>query len=106
MLSLKEVRCLFEGMNPGATGLGDCGSLLTHLKAKKMINEEYVARHFPSIQQALEGGDLENEYWQPGAESPADGQTEVRSDMAPFLRLLEGVFTTSRRSGLQGVNGP
>ena len=60
----------YAGMNPGAAGLGGCESLFTHLKTKKMIAETYLVRRFLRIQQALEGGDLENAYWLPGTETP------------------------------------
>ena len=42
-----------------------------------------------SIRQALGKGDLENAYWLPLAENPADGFTKVRGDVVPLLRLLE-----------------
>ena len=70
-------------------GLEDCESLFTRIKTKKMIPEKYLERHFLSIQQALGAGDLENAYWLPGTENPADGLTKVRSDVVPLLRLLE-----------------
>ena len=44
-------------MNPGVAGLGDCESLFTHLKAKRVVAEEYLVRHFLSIQQASEDGE-------------------------------------------------
>ena len=34
-------------------------------------------------------GALGNAYWAPETEDPADGLTEVRSDVVPWLRLLE-----------------
>ena len=55
----------------------------------KMTAEKYLVRHFLSIQQALEEGDLENAHWLPGTENPVDGLTKVRSDMVSPLRLLE-----------------
>ena len=76
------------GIDPGEVGLENCESLFTHLKTK-IIAEKYLARHFSGIQQALEGGDLENAYWLPGTEGPADGLTKMRSDAVPLLRLLE-----------------
>ena len=54
-----------------------------------MIVEKYLVRLSSGIQQALEEGDLENAFWFPGAENPADGLTQVRIDMVPPLRLLE-----------------
>ena len=66
MLLLQGFRWAFEGIKPGAAGPGDCESLSTHSKTKKMIVEKYPVRHFLSIQQALEAGALENAYWPPG----------------------------------------
>ena len=60
MLLLTDFSGPFEGLNPGVAGLEDCGSLFTHLQAKKMIAEKSLVRHFSSIQQALEGGEFEN----------------------------------------------
>ena len=54
-----------------------------------MIAGKYLVRHFLSIRQALEEGYLENAYWFPGTENPADGLTKVRIDMVPRLRHLE-----------------
>ena len=45
--------------------------------------------HFLDIQQSLEEGELENVYWIPGTENPADGLTKLRSEMGPILALLE-----------------
>ena len=45
-------------------------------------------RHFLSIQQPLEEGDLDCAFWQPGPENSPDGLTEVRSDMVPRQRHL------------------
>ena len=53
---------------------------------KEMITAKYLARHFQSIQKALGRGDLGNVYWLPGAESPADGLTKMRSYMVTLLR--------------------
>ena len=68
--------------------LEDCESLFTYLKAKKMITEKYLVRHFLNTQQAFEGRDLDNANWLTGAENSVDGLTNVRSDMVPLLRLL------------------
>ena len=70
-------------------GLGDCESLLTYLKTRKMIAEGNLARHVLSTQQGLEAGDLDNAYWLPGADKPAGGLTKMRSGAVPLLRLLE-----------------
>ena len=104
MLLLKDFYGPSGGINPGVVGMGDCESLFTHLKTKKMAAEKYLVRHFLSIQQALEEGDLENAYWPPGTENPADGLTKVRSDMVTPLRLLEsGGFCPGQLRPLKGV---
>ena len=89
MLSLEDLYGPFECVKPGVAGLEDCGSLFTSLETKNMIAETYLVRHRAIIQQALGEGDLENVYWLPGTGNPAGGLTKVRSDMFPFLRLLE-----------------
>ena len=84
--------------------LEDCESLFTYLKTKKLTAEKYLVRRFLSIQQALGGGDLENAYWLPGAENPADGLTRVRSYMVPLLQLLEsGALYPGHLRTLKGV---
>ena len=61
--------------------------VFTRLKNRKMVTEKYLARHFLSIQQFLEEGELENVYWIPGVENPADGLTKLRSEMGPITTL-------------------
>ena len=60
-----------------------------------MVTEKYLVRHFLSIQQFLEDGELENVYWIPGTENPADGLTKLRSETGRFqpgtLRPLKGL---------------
>ena len=73
----------------GLVGMEDCESLFTHLGNRKMVTEKYLVRHFLSIQQFLEDGELENVYWIHGAENPADGLTKLRSEMGPIMTLLE-----------------
>ena len=69
-----------------------------------MIADKYLVRHFSGIQKALEAGDLENVYWLPGTENPADSLTKVRSAMDPLLRLLElGAFSPRPLRRLKGV---
>ena len=46
-------------------------------------------RHFLSIQQSLDNNELDNIYWLPGTENPADGVTKMKSEMSPMLNLLE-----------------
>ena len=87
MSLLQDCYGLLGGLKPGMAGSGNCESLFTLLKTNKMIAERYLARHFSSAQQALEEGDLEDAFWLPGTENPADSLTKVRSEMAPLLRL-------------------
>ena len=54
-----------------------------------MISGKYLARPSLSIRQFIEEGDLDNAYWIPGSENPADGLTKIRSEMGPILALLE-----------------
>ena len=46
-----------------------------------MITGKYHVRHFLRIQQFIEEGDLDNVYWIPGTENPADGLTKIRSEI-------------------------
>ena len=74
------------------------------MNTEKMVTEKYLVRHLLSIQQASEEGDLDNAYWLPGAENPADGLTRVRCDLVPLLRLLEsGGFHRGPVRPLRGV---
>ena len=66
--------------------------------------EKYLARQYVGIQQPLEEGELDNGHWPPGSENPADGLTEVRSDMAPLRRLLQsGHFNSGSSRSLKGA---
>ena len=53
-----------------------------------MATEKYLVRHFLSIQQFLEDEELDNVYWLPATENPADGCGEGKSEMLPTLALL------------------
>ena len=69
-----------------------------------MITEKYLVRHFLGIQQSLDHGELDNIFWLPGTENPADGMTKVRSEMPPMLHLLEfGEFYPGTLRPLKGV---
>ena len=69
-----------------------------------MITEKYLARHCLSIQQSLDNNELDNIYWLPGTENPADGMTKVKSEMSPMLHLLEfGEFYPGFLRPLKGV---
>ena len=71
-------------VNPGLVALAGRESLFTYLKTKKMVAERYLVRHLSSTQRALAGGELENAYWLPGAENPADGLSRARSYVVPL----------------------
>ena len=104
MALIREFFTLFVGVSPGMVGLEDCESLFSHLRTKKMITEKYLVRHFLSIQQSRDNNELDNIYWLPGTENPADGMTKVRSEMPPMLHLLEyGVFYPGLLRPLKGA---
>ena len=86
---LREFYGHFAGSKPGMIGLEDCESLFTHLKKSEITTEKFLVRHFLSIQQALEERELDNVFWIPGKENPADGLTKMHSEILPLLRLLE-----------------
>ena len=101
---LREFYAPFSHISPGMVGMEDCESLFTHLKNRKMVTEKYLARHFLSIQQFLEDGELGNVYWLPGTENPADGLTKLRSEMGPIMALLEtGNFRPGILRPLKGL---
>ena len=69
-----------------------------------MITEKYLIRHFLSIQQFVEDGELDSIYWIPGVENPADGLTKIKSEMGPILSLLEtGGFQPGLLRPLKGL---
>ena len=104
MALIRDFFAPFVGLSPGMVGMEDRESLFSHLRNKKTITEKYLIRHFLSIQQALEEEDLENAYWLPGTENPADGMTKVKSEMLPILGLLEsGEFRLGALRPLHGV---
>ena len=68
-----------------------------------MITEKFLARHFLSIQQALELKELDNAYWTPRKENPADGLTKLHSEISPLLRILEsGAYNPGISRPLKG----
>ena len=104
MTLLREFYSPFSRIAPGLVGMEDCESLFTHLKNRKMVTGKYLVRHFLSIQQSLEEGELENVYWIPGTENPADGLAKLRSEMGPILALLEtGRFQPGVLRPLRGL---
>ena len=104
MTLLKEFYGLFSRVSPGLVGMEVCESLFTHLKNREVLTEKYLVRHFLGIQQSLEAGELENVYWIPGTEYPADGLTKLRCEMGPILALLEtGSFQPGVLRPLKGL---
>ena len=97
MSTPREFYAPFLGLSRGTLGREDCEGLSTHLKNKKTIMEKFSVRHFLAIQQALEAQELGNVYWPSELGNPADGLTEIKSDVAPCLRLLE---SGARDSGI------
>ena len=83
-------------------GLIDCESLPSHLRAGRLGTEKFLTRHFRSILDALEGGDLGNIAWIPGADNPADGLTKATSEHGPLLQPLEsGIYRPGRLGRLR-----
>ena len=104
MALLREFYAPFSRMSPGLVGMEDCESLFTHLENREMITGEYLVRHFPSIQQFVEEGELDNMYWLPGTENPVDGLTKIKSEMGPILALFEtGRFQPGLLRPLKGL---
>ena len=83
---------LREFYAPGMAGKEECGSLFTHLRNRKLLTEKYLVRHFLSIQQLIEDGDLDNVYWLPGVENPADGLTKLKSETGPIQVVFNPAF--------------
>ena len=85
-------------------GLLGSESLLSRLRAGRLGAEKFLTRHFRSILDALESGDLGNVAWIPGTENPADGLTKEKSEIGPLLNLLEtGTYRPGRSEQLRGV---
>ena len=69
-----------------------------------MVTEKYLVRHFLSTQQFIEEGELDYVFWLPGVENPADGLTEIKSEVGPILSLLEtGRFQPGLLRPLKGL---
>ena len=104
MALLREFYTPFAKVSPSMVGLVDCESLFTHLKNRKMFTEKYLVRHFLSIRQFLEDEELDNVFWLPGLENPADSLTKIKSEMGPISALLEsGSFHPGLLRPLRGV---
>ena len=58
-----------------------------------------------SIQQALGEKELNNVFWIPGKENPADGSTKLHSETLPLLRLLaSGTYSPGILRPLKGIS--
>ena len=89
MALLREFYAPSSRLSPGLAGMEDCESLFTHLGYRKMVTGKYLARHFLSIQQLIEEGELDNVYRIPGTENAADGLTKIKSETKSIPALLE-----------------
>ena len=59
---------------------------------------------YESSNRKSEDKELDNIYWLPGTENPADGMTKMKSEMSPMLNLLEfGEFHPGVLRPLLGV---
>ena len=87
-----------------AYGLIDCESLLSHLRTGRLGTEKFLTRHFRSILDAVESGDLGNVAWIPGTENPADGLAKISSELGSLLDLLQtGRYRPRTLDQLRGV---
>ena len=80
---------LSRGFSAPFADLRDCESLFTHLENRKMVTVKYLVRRFLRNQQFIEEGGLDNVYWLPGTENPADGLAKIKSEMGPILALQD-----------------
>ena len=88
-----------------AYGLIDCESLLSHLRTGRLGTEKFLTRHFRSILDAVESGDLGNVAWIPGTENPADGLTKISSELGHSLDLLKtGKYRPRTLEQLRGLS--
>ena len=89
MSMLRGFYGLFTDLFSGMVDLDDCEILFTHLKKNKPFSEKFLVRHFSAIPKAVEIQELDNVYWAPVEEHPADGPTTLHSEILPLLRLVE-----------------
>ena len=89
MALLREFFAPFSRTSPGLVGMEDCQSLFAHLENRKMVTVKYLVRRFLRNQQFIEEGGLDNVYWLPGTENPADGLAKIKSEMGPILALQD-----------------
>ena len=60
MSALRDLFAHFLDPSPCLVDPEDCGSLLTHLKNKKITTEKFPVRHFLAAELALETQELDN----------------------------------------------
>ena len=85
---LREFYGLFTDWRSAMVGLEDCEILFTLPKKGKLVAEKFLVRHVLAIQLAIEIQELDDVYWIPGRENPADGLTKLRSGIHHLLRLI------------------
>ena len=89
MSMLREFCGHFSDLFPGMVGFEDCESPFARLRNNEVGAERFLVRRFCATQQPFELKELDNAYWIPGFENPADGLTKLKGDLAPLSRLLE-----------------
>lgn len=72
MSVLREFFGHFLDFFPGMAGLEDFESLFARRRNKEVAAEEFLARHFLALQQAIGLQERGNACWAPGSENPAD----------------------------------
>ena len=90
---IREFSAAITRPKPGAFASLHCGSLFSHIRARKLGAKKFLTRRFRGISGATK---LDNVAWIPGTDNPADGPTKVKSEMGPLLRPLEGGTYRSR----------
>ena len=103
--SISCVFCVFADRPPGKVGPEECGGLFPRLRYRKNIAEEHCARQLLGILRALDENVLDNVFWLPRVENPAEAPTKVKSDAAPSMRLLQpGAFCAGARRPPSGAS--
>ena len=89
MALLREFRAPVADLPPGMAEMGACESPLTHLRDKKTIAAEHLARNIWGLRRALAKNEPDHVSWLPGPGNPAGGLTEVTRDVVPLLRMFQ-----------------
>ena len=79
MSPLRDFYAPFERLGTGIMGMEDCEQ-----RAQRVATGKHPVRRLLRIQQALEQAELDNVYWLPVVENPADGLPKVCSDVVPL----------------------